>query len=219
MGRRMTPGMRLMKSKQRATPSFKEEPKKAEAPKAAPKSAPKAAPKEAPKSAPKAAPAKKQSFKEAFAAAKDGSTFTWNGKSYKKEYAKPKKASAPAPKAAPKPAPKAAPSPAPATSGGTKLSKMQEAYRKAPPGPGKDQLGAQIAKQTKDLDGTGERKRKLAVANATRDALMGKPKDTRVDEIAAITKAGLKDRKGYKKGGLVKGYGKAKRGTKKCKMR
>jgi len=33
---------------------------------------------------------KKQSFKEAFASAKDGSTFTWNGKQYKKEYAKPK---------------------------------------------------------------------------------------------------------------------------------
>jgi hypothetical protein len=35
--------------------------------------------------------AKPQSFKEAFAAAKDGSTFTWNGKSYKKEYADNKK--------------------------------------------------------------------------------------------------------------------------------
>lgn len=33
---------------------------------------------------------KKQSFKEAFAEAKDGSVFTWNGKEYKKEYAKPK---------------------------------------------------------------------------------------------------------------------------------
>lgn len=31
--------------------------------------------------------AKPQSFKEAFGAAKDGSTFEWNGKSYKKEYA------------------------------------------------------------------------------------------------------------------------------------
>lgn len=35
------------------------------------------------------APAKKQSFSEAFASAKDGSTFEWNGKKYKKEYAKP----------------------------------------------------------------------------------------------------------------------------------
>ena len=32
-------------------------------------------------------PAKQKSFKQAFAEAEDGSTFTWNGKSYKKEYA------------------------------------------------------------------------------------------------------------------------------------
>lgn len=32
---------------------------------------------------------KKQSFREAFASAKDGSTFEWNGKKFKKEYAKP----------------------------------------------------------------------------------------------------------------------------------
>lgn len=37
------------------------------------------------------APAK-QTFKQAFASAKDGSTFEWNGKKYKKEYAKPAKA-------------------------------------------------------------------------------------------------------------------------------
>lgn len=43
---------------------------------------------------PVAAP-KKTSFKEAFAAAKDGSTFEWNGKSYKKEFAQPKKAATP----------------------------------------------------------------------------------------------------------------------------
>jgi hypothetical protein len=36
------------------------------------------------------APAKKQTFKEAFAGAKDGSTFEWNGKKYKKEYASAK---------------------------------------------------------------------------------------------------------------------------------
>jgi hypothetical protein len=35
-------------------------------------------------------PAKKQTFAEAFKSAKDGSTFTWNGKQYKKEYAQPK---------------------------------------------------------------------------------------------------------------------------------
>jgi hypothetical protein len=35
-------------------------------------------------------PAKKQTFAEAFKNAKDGSTFTWNGKQYKKEYAQPK---------------------------------------------------------------------------------------------------------------------------------
>lgn len=41
-------------------------------------------------------PAKKQSFSEAFSAAKDGSTFSWNGKQFKKEYAKPAaKATAP----------------------------------------------------------------------------------------------------------------------------
>lgn len=34
---------------------------------------------------------KKQSFGEAFKAAKDGSTFEWNGKMYKKEYASPAK--------------------------------------------------------------------------------------------------------------------------------
>lgn len=32
-------------------------------------------------------PAKQKSFKQAFAEAEDGSVFTWNGKSYKKEYA------------------------------------------------------------------------------------------------------------------------------------
>lgn len=58
----------------------------------------------------------KESFKEAFANAKDGSTFSWNGKQYKKEYAKPK---APAPKAetpkaaAPKAAAPKASTPAP----------------------------------------------------------------------------------------------------------
>lgn len=40
-------------------------------------------------SSPAAAPApeRKQSFSEAFKAAKDGSTFEWNGKKFKKEYA------------------------------------------------------------------------------------------------------------------------------------
>lgn len=38
---------------------------------------------------PAAEPVKKVSFKDAFASAKDGSTFEWNGKKYKKEYAKP----------------------------------------------------------------------------------------------------------------------------------
>lgn len=33
------------------------------------------------------APERKQSFKEAFASAKQGSTFEWNGKKFKKEYA------------------------------------------------------------------------------------------------------------------------------------
>jgi hypothetical protein len=59
-----------------------------------------------------AAPAKKQSFSEAFKGAEDGSTFEWQGKKYKKEYAGDKKAapSKPAPKAEEpaKPAPKAA---------------------------------------------------------------------------------------------------------------
>lgn len=48
------------------------------------------------------APAK-MSFKEAFRNAKDGSTFEWEGKQYKKEYAQPKAA----PKAEPKVEPKA----------------------------------------------------------------------------------------------------------------
>ena len=38
--------------------------------------------------------AKSQTFKEAFKAAKDGSTFSWNGKQYKKEYASAKKPAA-----------------------------------------------------------------------------------------------------------------------------
>ena len=58
-----------------------------------------------------AAPAKKQSFSEAFRNAEKGSTFEWEGKKYKKEYASDKKAeSKPAPKsesAPSKPAPKA----------------------------------------------------------------------------------------------------------------
>jgi hypothetical protein len=56
-------------------------------------------------------PAKKQSFSEAFKGAEDGSTFEWQGKKYKKEYASEKKSapSKPAPKAEEpaKPAPKA----------------------------------------------------------------------------------------------------------------
>ena len=69
---------------------------------------------EATKLEPEKAESKKpKSFKEAFAAAEDGSTFEWNGKKYKKEYAKPTAAPAPAPKAS-APAPKAsAPAPAP----------------------------------------------------------------------------------------------------------
>ena len=59
-----------------------------------------------------AAPAKKQSFSEAFKNAEDGSTFEWQGKKYKKEYASETKAapSKPAPKVEEpaKPAPKAA---------------------------------------------------------------------------------------------------------------
>lgn len=58
------------------------------------------------------------SFKKAFAEAKDGSTFSWNGKSYKKEYAGSSKPAAkkfaPKPaakKSASKPAAKAAPKP------------------------------------------------------------------------------------------------------------
>ena len=57
-------------------------------------------------------PAKKQSFSEAFKGAEDGSTFEWQGKKYKKEYASEKKSapSKPAPKAEEpaKPTPKAA---------------------------------------------------------------------------------------------------------------
>jgi hypothetical protein len=54
------------------------------------------------------APAKKQSFSEAFKGAEDGSTFEWQGKKYKKEYAGDKKSeSKPAPKSESKPTPKA----------------------------------------------------------------------------------------------------------------
>lgn len=53
------------------------------------------------------APAKKQSFSEAFKGAEDGSTFEWQGKQYKKEYASDKKSAPKAESAPSKPAPKA----------------------------------------------------------------------------------------------------------------
>ena len=53
------------------------------------------------------APAKKQSFSEAFKGAENGSTFEWEGKKYKKEYASDKKSAPKAESAPSKPAPKA----------------------------------------------------------------------------------------------------------------
>jgi hypothetical protein len=66
-----------------------------------------------------AAPAKKQSFSEAFRNAEKGSTFEWEGKKYKKEYASDKKAES-------KPAPKSEPAPSKPT------SKAEEPAKPAP---------------------------------------------------------------------------------------
>ena len=60
------------------------------------------------------APTKKQSFSEAFKGAENGSTFEWEGKKYKKEYASDKKSAPKAESAPSKPAPKAEESAKPA---------------------------------------------------------------------------------------------------------
>jgi hypothetical protein len=53
------------------------------------------------------APAKRQSFSEAFKGAENGSTFEWQGKQYKKEYASDKKSTPKSESAPSKPTPKA----------------------------------------------------------------------------------------------------------------
>lgn len=79
-----------------------------------------------------AAPAARMSFKDAFRAAKDGSTFEWNGKKFKKEYAQ---ASAPRSAAKKAPAKSADSGPAPKMSlaqrKGNEFAAMENAARRA----------------------------------------------------------------------------------------
>ena len=158
-------------------------------------------------------PAGKETFKEAFARNRDAgkATFTWNGRKYTTEMAKPAVKSAPA-KSAQRVGPtkeraaglppmeaKAAPKPAPKAESPVRAEMKRNTASNA--AANRERLEARAKANRERME--SQRK-----ARAESKPLFGRnPKGKTPDEMA----------KGFAKGGSVRGYGIA-RGGKKCKM-